>query len=342
MKRPTNPNARFLIAIAVVSAVVLALAASWTLAKSNRTNRQSAAGPDSPATNADTAPINGYSKAELAVSNLSCGGCIENIKASLKPLPGIGDVSVDIASGSADVYYNAGRLENPDRIATAITDAGYPANIERLISAKQVSQALELAEVKAKTAIASVGRQEVLRQDYMAELSHARSRYEAIYGPDVFTNTRGSQVLSQVKAQIATRLVSEHIKLQEVDRSGYQLPTGRVEQAMQAFLNERKTNMADFKKDLKTNGYDFNYFEKKFAQRVRMQSYLDERILSGSIDPDDRQQRYTSWLTNARALAKVVYYDKAIESLVQSAGSGGGCGGGGGASCGGGGCSASR
>lgn len=342
MKRPINPNARFLIVIAILSAVVLTSAASWTLAKSKGVNRQATAGPDSPATPADSALSNSYSKAELAVSNLSCGGCIENIKTSLRPLPGIGNVSVDIASGSADVYYDASRLNNPDRIATAITDAGYPAKIERLVSAKQVSEALELAAAKTKTVIASVGQQEIPQQDYMAELSHARSRYEAIYGPDVFAGTRGSQVLAQLKAQIARRLVSEHIKLQEVDRSGYRLPAGRVEQAMQAFLTERKTNMADFKKDLTSNGYDFNYFEKRFAQRVQLQSYLDERVLSGSIDPDDRQQRYASWLANARALAKVVYYDKEIESLVQSTGSSGGCGGGGGASCSGGSCSASR
>lgn len=342
MKRPTNPNARFLIAIAILSAIVVASAASWTLAKSKKVNRQATAASDSTTTIAGNAPAGGYAKAELAVSNLSCGGCIETIKTSLRPLPGIGNVSVDIASGSADVYYDAGRLKNPDRIAAAITDAGYPAKIERLVTAKQVSQALELATAKAKTAIASVGQQEIPRQDYLAELSHARARYEAIYGPEVFAGTRGSQVLAQIKAQIATRLVSEHIKLQEVDRSGYRMPTERVEEAMRAFLNERKTNMADFRKDLKSNGYDFDVFKKMFAQRVRLESYLDERVLSDSIDPDDRQLRYASWLANARALAKVVYYDKEIESLVQTARSGGGCGGGGGGSCSGSSCSASR
>lgn len=340
MKRPTNPNTRFLIAIVILSVVLLASAASWTLAKSKGADRQATAKSDMTLLRTDNAaPPVGYSKAELAVSNLSCGGCIETIKTSLKPLPGVGNVTVDIATGSADVYYDAGRIKNPERITKAITDAGYPARIVRIVSAEQVSKALELAAAKAKSAIASVGEREIPLQDYLAELSHARSRYESIYGPDVFSDTRGGQVLAQVKAQIATRLVSEQIKLQEVDRSGYQVPVQRVEQAMQAFLNERDTNMTDFQKDLKANGYDVNYFKKKFAQRVRLQSYLDERILSGSIDPDDRQLRYTSWLANARALAKVVYYDKEIESLVQSAGSGGGCGG---SSCSGGGCSASR
>ncbi len=342
MKPPTNPNTRFLISIAILSAVVLASAASWTLAKSKGADRQATAKPGLTSIRADiAAPPGGYSKVELAVSNLSCGGCIETIKASLKPLPGVGNVSVDIATGSADVYYDAGRIKHPEQMTKAITDAGYPARIVRIVSAEQVSKALELAAAKAKTAIASVGQQEIPQQDYLAELSHARTRYESIYGPDVFTGTRGSQVLAQVKAQIATRLVSEQIKLQEVDRSGYRIPAQRVEQALQTFLNERNTTMTAFQKDLEANGYDVDYFKKKFAQRVRLQSYLDERILSGSIDPDDRQLRYASWLANARSLAKVVYYDKEIESLVQSAGSGGGCGGGS-SSCSGGGCSASR
>ena len=188
-----------------------------------------------------------------------------------------------------------------------------------------------------------MGQREIPKQDFMAELSHAKNRYQSIYGPDVFSDTRGAQVLAQLKAQIVTRLISDHIKLQECERAGYQLPTDKIERAKQEFLNRRKTTLKDFKKELQANGYDFSYFEKKFSQRVRLESYIEERIVAGSIDQDDRQQRYRSWLANTRTLAKVVYYDKALEALVQSANISGGCSGGGKVgSCSGGNCSAAR
>ena len=86
--------------------------------------------------------------------------------------------------------------------------------------------------------------------------------------------------------------------------------------------------LEQLKRNLEDNGYPFDYFRRKFGQRIRLQDYLEEKVLSDSVDPDQRQQRYGNWLTNARTLAKVVYYDKKIESLVK-AGSGSSCGGGG-------------
>ena len=324
--------------IILIAAVVfiLAAAASWTMAKSNTRLLQPASTSSIP--NIDVE----WSKAVLDVSNMSCGGCIDTIKKSVAAIPGTGTVNVDLTSASAEVLYDADRLTEPDRIAKAITDGGYPAKIQRLVSSRQFKQEMTAAAEKAKASIASVGRIDIPRDDYEIELGHARSRYEKIYGPDTFNTSQGLQLLQRIQTQIALRLVDEAIKFQEVDRAGYTLQNSKVDNAMLEYMKEKNTTLKEFEKSLEANGYPFAYFKRKFGQRVRLQDYLEEKVLADSLDPDDRQQRYGNWLANARTLAKVVYYDKAIEALVKS-GSGGGCGGGGGGGCssGGGSCSVS-
>ncbi len=312
-------GARGWFAVALVVGVVLGIAASWTNAKTN-TAKVTSSQTDNSAVNPD------WARAILTVSNLSCGGCIENITASLAPLPGIGKISVDIATGAADVYFYPNQLTDPQKIVTAITTAGYPAKIERIVAAEQVQAELAQFARRAEVHIASVGQLEISRQDYAIELSHARARYQSIYGDNVFSDTRGEQVLDRIKAQIASRLVSDGIKLQEVKRAGYQLSSQRVAKALKDYLTQRRLTLDQFKTDLENSNYPFDYFQKKFAQRVLVQSYIDERVLVDSTDPDDRQQRYANWLSNAIALSKVVYYDKSIEDLTKS-GNSAGCGG---------------
>jgi hypothetical protein len=105
-----------------------------------------------------------------------------------------------------------------------------------------------------------------------------------------------------------------------------------MEQALAAFVGERKTSLEELKRNMASSDYPFKYFMRKFEQRVKLQDYLEQVVLADSLDPADRRQRYGNWLTNARTLAKVVYYDKNLEALIKA---GSGCGGGGG-------CSASR
>ena len=313
--------------ILIAVAGIFALAASWTLAKSNGS---------SPLAKAGDGNGRSWSKAVFAVSNLSCGGCIDTIKKSVGAVPGTGEVTVDLRSATAEVLFDGNRVKDPETIAQVITDAGYPAKIQGVLAPEQLNADLANAAEQSKSHIATVGRLNVPRKDFEIEVGHARARYEQIYGTDTFSTAEGKQLLQRIESQIALRLVDEAVKLQEVDRAGYDLPAGKVDLALSEFVAEKKTTLEALKREMASNDYPFDYFKRKFESRVMLQNYLEEIVLADSIDPNDRQQRYTNWLTNARALAKVVYFDKNLEALV-NASSGGGCSGGGS-----GGCSVSR
>lgn len=318
------------IILLVVVAGLFALAASWTLAKSNGSTPLSSAG------NSQNAVIgasgNGalWSKAVFSVDKLSCGACVDNIKKAVATLPGTGEVMVDLSGATAEVLFDAALIEEPNTIAKVITDAGYPAQVKSVLGSDQLSRELAEAKEKVKAYIASVGRRDVPRKDFEIERGHARMRYEQIYGAGTFSTPQGKQLLQRIESQIVLRLVDEAVKLQEVDRAGFALPEGKADQALADFVKEKKTTLDALKQDMASNGYPFEYFKQKLENRVKLQIYLEDTVLADSIDPQDRQQRYTNWLTNARTLAKVVYYDKNLETLVKS---------GNGSSCGGGGCS---
>lgn len=64
---------------------------------------------------------------DLEVQGMSCGSCINHVTQALKPIPGVVDVSVDLPSGHVRV---SGSLDSgPERLVSALNDAGYPAKV---------------------------------------------------------------------------------------------------------------------------------------------------------------------------------------------------------------------
>ena len=63
---------------------------------------------------------------QLAINGMSCGHCVAMVKQTLAALPGVQVTQVDI--GAATVTYDASK-ESAEAIASAVSDAGYPAHV---------------------------------------------------------------------------------------------------------------------------------------------------------------------------------------------------------------------
>jgi copper chaperone len=61
----------------------------------------------------------------LEVQGMSCGGCVKNVTAALKPLAGVSTVDVDLQAGHVTV--NGDLAQGADPLVLALTAAGYPA-----------------------------------------------------------------------------------------------------------------------------------------------------------------------------------------------------------------------
>ena len=98
------------------------------------------------------------------------------------------------------------------------------------------------------------------------------------------------------------------------------------EQEFDDYIIQKKIDPDQLKSSLEESGYPFDYFMKKFENRVLLRYYIEEQVLSGAASDYDKQQQYLAWFNNARVLSKVTMYDKQLERLTQNQSAGGGCG----------------
>jgi len=264
-------------------------------------------------------------KAILNVEGMSCSGCIATIKSSLAGYAGIQDVIVNISAGITEVYYDSQQMQEPGLMATAITDSGYPAAIKQLVSAEQLKKEEVLATQRAKFYVASVGGWDISRTEFKTEVTHAKNRYIKAYGQAVFSDERGQNVLNNIKAQVVSRLINEGIQMQEVQRVGYNVDAEILSQEFNSFISKKGIGLEQFKTALSKSGYPYDYFKKKFENRVLLRRYIEENVIQMSANDYDKQQQYLAWFNNAKALSTVVIYDKQLERLSQKQSSGG-CG----------------
>lgn len=268
----------------------------------------------------------GTAKAVLKVDGMTCSSCISNIKSSLAGFDGIQDIIVNLSGGFAEIYYDSQKIKDVTPFASAITASGYPASVKRILTAEQLEDEEALAAQRAEFYIASVGGWDISRSDFDTELAIAKVRYQAAYGPDVFSDERGQSVLNSMKVQIASRLINEGIQMQEVQRMGYRVEPKTFAEEFDRFISQKEISLDQFKKSLAQSGYPFEYFVKKFENRVLLRRYIEERIIQAGSNDYDKQQQYLAWFGNARQLSNVVIYDKEVQRLSQEQSSGGGCG----------------
>ena len=268
----------------------------------------------------------GTAKVVFQVDGMSCSGCISTIKSSLSGYEGIRDIIVNISGGTAEVYYDSGKIKDLDRLAASITDSGYPARISQLLTADELRKEETVSATRAKAYIASVGGWDISRTDFDTELAYATNRYKDAYGDDVFSGSRGKNVLDSIEAQVVSRLINEGIQMQEVQRVGFRIDPKLLDQEFDKFLAQKNVDPEGLKTSLEKNGYPFGYFMKKFENRVLLRHYIEDQVLSNAASDYDKQQQYLAWYNNARTLSKVTIYDKRLERLSQNQAAGGGCG----------------
>ena len=291
---------------------------------------QTADNPAAPSPAAASAAITesapGTAKVVFQVEGMSCSGCIATIKSSLAGYGGIQDIIVNIADGTAEVYYDGSKIQDLDQLAASITDSGYPARISHIMTADQLKEEDAIAATRAKIYIASVGGWDIARTDFDAELSYATNRYKKAYGANVFSDGSGKKVRDSIEAQVVMRLINEGIQMQEVQRVGYRIDPKLIDQEFDKLLEQKNIDPEGLKTSLEKSGYPFDYFMRKFENRVLLRHYIENQVLHNAANDYDKQQQYLAWFNNARSLSKVTIYDKRLERLTRSQAAGAGCG----------------
>ncbi|MFH1481346.1 MAG: cation transporter [Pseudomonadota bacterium] len=313
--------------VVIVSLALLAVTAAVAFGFNQSKKETNPLGVDDKTNPAVTAQaVKNLSKVILSVKDMSCSGCISTIKGSLSGMDGIKDIVVDLSAGTAEVYFDGGKNMDVSQIARAITESGYPAEVLRVLSPKELEKETDIAAAKSKFYIASVGGYDIARADFVAELEVAKRKYEKIYGADIFTTAQGRTLMDNLKVQILSSLIDESVFMQEITKSGFRVDSRTVDGEIQELLKKNGKNLTDFREQVEQVGYNFDYFKKKFEIKILINKYLNERILTDASNDFEKENLFKAWFRNAKVVAGVVYYDTDLEKLMQAKASSGGCG----------------
>jgi mercuric ion binding protein len=86
--------------------------------------------PGSPVLSEARAQGAAEARVNLHIEGMHCATCPITVRTVLRRLDGVADVTVSVSDKRARVVYDPQRV-TPERMARAVTDAGYPTSVER-------------------------------------------------------------------------------------------------------------------------------------------------------------------------------------------------------------------
>ncbi len=87
------------------------------------------------------------SECVLNVQGMDCASCVSHVEKAIRKLPGVSNVSVNLALGRANVAFDP-RAVGPARIASAVTDAGYAAAVKDENTSEQAHEDAHAAHAR--------------------------------------------------------------------------------------------------------------------------------------------------------------------------------------------------
>jgi hypothetical protein len=101
---------------------------------------------------------------------------------------------------------------------------------------------------------------------------------------------------------------------------------GKVGAPVESVAAEKVSRVVLDVQGMSCSGYDYDYFLKKFENPITVNRYLEQNFFNGIQTDAEKQRQYRHWFNNARLLAKVVFYDRQLETIVKTNSGGSGCG----------------
>lgn len=251
------------------------------------------------------------SMTELNIDKMSCGSCVANITTALQQLDGVASVEINVTSGRGKVAYDADKVAAP-RIASVVTEAGYPARVTQQLTAEQYSALQNESAKLAEIYVAKIGDRLLSRSEFNALVAQRLNSAEQQGRP---------QLPSQVVQQTWENLKQRYMLLGEAEKNGVVVQDGEVELRIKQ-LRDKQPN---FDREIALTYGSADDFARQLKEDMIINRNIEEHVLAGIKDPRQRQQRYNGWYRELITASPVVIYDDALKQTLGSSAKGG-CG----------------
>jgi hypothetical protein len=175
--------------------------------------------------------------------------------------------------------------------------------------------------------VGRVNGEKISREEFSKRVNQSKKFYEYRYGQDIFQGEAGKENLNRLKTDIIDEMVVERILLQEAKTAGYtNAPEEEVNKELEAIRKKNGLSDADI---TKMTGGTVDDLKAELGKGWVISQFVEKVVLKG--DQANGDQRFTQWLTAARAKARIETYEKLQPVSTAKASccgtSGGGCGG---------------
>ncbi len=260
--------------------------------------------------------IKAAAMAELNVTNLSCGSCVNNIQQALAKIDGVGTADISVTNGRGQVTYDPARTSSA-AIVKAVTDAGYPSTVRLDLSADDFQKLQSETEQLSAAYVARIGSRLLSRDDFNQALNLRR------------TSDLGGSASSfdspQLQAQVWKELKEREVMLAAADVNKIVVQDGEVSLEIERI----KAATPDFEQTIKSRFGSPEQFFTKVKENMIINRNIELNVIAGAQTNRDKQLRFSEWYNDTLRKTDVVIFDPAIKQAEASGSSscGGSCSG---------------
>lgn len=229
----------------------------------------------------------------FVVNKMNCPACVVTVKEATGKIPGVVESDVSLASQNVIVKFHE-KQTGPDRILEAIARAGYPVKLDGLfkLSGEGINEKV-VAEVNGKP---------LFLKDVTLPLQVDPKGVKKSGDAEAFFSVVGKEILLQAadSKTVVVQPVEMEAEVQKIFAKG-----GGTREEFVAWMNS-------------TYGSPEKYYQ-IVGQRLGIRKLLDENILDGITNPDEKKRKTMEWVGRLFRDSDVKIVDPTFKEKVHAA-----------------------
>jgi copper chaperone CopZ len=229
----------------------------------------------------------------FTVNNMNCPACVITVKEATAKVPGVLETDVSLAAQDVIVKFRD-KQTNPDQIKDAIAHAGYPIKLDGLFKPGGTG----INEV----VVATVNGKAVFQKDIKVPLD---------------VDNFGQKSPDQASAFFS--VVGKEILLQAADSKTVVVQPFEVETEVETIIKNKGMSPEEFLTQVTAAFGSKEKYLQVVGQRLGIRKLLDEHVVSGIQDPQERARKTMEWAGTVFKDSDVKILDPGFKEKIHAA-----------------------
>lgn len=246
---------------------------------------------------------------ELGIDKLTCGSCVENVRSALADLPGLGEIEIDVSSGSGRVEFDPQQTD-AETIARRISAAGYPSRVAASLSVAEYAALRSRRQDLAGKYVAQIGNRFLSRAEFDTAL--------ALRSP----SSPGTKIPDPALQQaVWADLLQRELLLNAAAAQGVVVQDGEVDLR----LDSLRKSHPDFDKMVKERFGSEEMLRRQLKNELLVEKTLQEKVLPAGLSAEQQAVFLDRWYAELVQTTPVTIFDPSLAAAANA--TAGGCGG---------------